>query len=112
MALSATFFVVAVAVIAIWVVIEVKRLKHKLLAIFLIGLIIFTYVSFSVSLRGKDVNLKSVDGVITAGKLYFAWLGSLFHNVKSVTAFATKQNWTEYNDTIPKTNNDSIWNKL
>ena len=41
MALGVMFFVVAVAVIAIWILIEAKRMKHKIFAIFLIALILF-----------------------------------------------------------------------
>jgi hypothetical protein len=95
--LSATFFVVAIAIVVIWVLIEVKRLKHKLFAFFLIGLILFTYISFSVSLKNENVDLKTVPGLIKAGKLYFAWLGSAFKNVKSITAYASSQDWNDYN---------------
>lgn len=114
MAISTTFFIVAVVVIIIWLVIEVKRLKHKLWAFFLIGLIIFTYISFTVSLKNQDVDLTSIDGVINAGKLYVAWLGGVFHNAKAVTAYAAKQDWKEYDEEILETNvtTDNIWEKL
>lgn len=112
MGLSATFFIVAVLVVGIWVLIEIKRLKHKLFAMFLIGLIIFTYVTFTVSLKGKDVDLKTIPGVINAGKLYASWLGTLFTNAKTITAYAVKQNWTEYNESIINETDNSIWSKL
>lgn len=115
MAIGVTFFIIAVAVIAIYLVIEVKRLKHKLFAFFLIGLILFTYISFTVSLKGQDVDLKSVDGLIKAGKLYWSWLSSLFVNAKSVTAYALKQDWKDYNKSVvddPPTEIESIWDKL
>lgn len=112
--IGVTFFIVAIVVVAIWLVIEMKRLKHKVFAIFLIGLIIFTYVSFTVSLKNHDVDLKSVNGVIGAGKLYFSWLGGVFGNLKSVTAYAFKQDWKDYdNNTLDESANpDSIWSKL
>lgn len=119
MAISTTFFIVAAIVVVIWVVLEAKRLKHKLLAIFLIGLVLFTYITFTASLKGKDVDLKTVPGIINAGKLYTSWLGTLFHNAKAVTAYASKQNWTEVNESIIEENNQtqnstetSIWDKL
>ena len=109
-----TFFIVVALVVAIWAFLEIKRLRHKIVAIFLIGLVLFTYISFSVSLKGQNVDLKTVDGVIKAGKLYFSWLGSLFTNVKSITAYATKKNWSSYNESIVNqtTKVDQIWNKL
>lgn len=119
MAISTTFFIVAAIIVVIWVVIEAKRLKHKLLAMFLIGLVLFTYITFAVSFKDKDVDLKTVPGIIDAGKLYTSWLGTLFNNAKSVTAYAAKQNWTEVNETIIKdtgnsknSSESSIWDKL
>ncbi|NCN86270.1 hypothetical protein GW932_00385 [archaeon] len=114
MVIGATFFVVAALIVFIWVFIEVKRLKHKLFAIFLIGLILFTYISFTVSLKGKDVDFKTVDGIIKAGKLYMSWLGSVFTNIKSITAYASKQDWKEYNESVVNDTSkvEEIWAKL
>ena len=93
MVIGITVLVISVLVIAIWVIIEVKRLKHKLFAIFLIGLILFAYFSFTFSLRGQDVDIKTVPGIIEASKLYFSWLGSAFGNMKSITTNAVKMDW-------------------
>lgn len=114
MALGSAFFIVAVLVVAVWVFIEVKRLKHKILAIFLIALIIFTYLSFSLSLKGQDIDLKSVPGVIKASKLYTSWLGTLFTNTKTITAYAAKQDWREYNKSVVNDTSkiEEIWEKL
>jgi cell shape-determining protein MreC len=117
MALSLTFFIVAFLVIAVWLVIEFKRLKHKLLAFFLIGLILFTYISFTASLKGHDTDFTSVSGIIEAGKLYLSWVAGVFGNFKSITAYAFKQDWktTDTNITIleeKEKSKESIWEKL
>ncbi len=114
MAISTAFFIVAAIVVLIWVLIEMKRMKHKLFAIFLIGLIIFTYVTFTISLQDKNVNLSTVPGWIDAGKLYFSWLGSVFVRVKEVTAYAVGLDWKTYNESVVSNSsgNESIWDKL
>lgn len=95
MALSVAFFIVIIAVIAIWFILEFKRMRHKILAIFLIGLVLFGYFTINaVVLSNPNVNLGTVDGVITAGKIYFSWLVSVFSNVKTVTSNAIKMNWS------------------
>lgn len=99
MAIGVMFFVVAVAVIAVWIIIEAKRLKHKVLAIVLIALILFTYISFSVVLKGTNTDFKTVNGLVTAGKLYTIWLGNVFKNLKSITAYASQQDWRGINKT-------------
>ena len=98
MEIGFTLFVMAGLIIAIWIIVEIKRMKHKLFAFFLIGLILFSYVSFSVVMKDHDLKLNTVSGLITAGELYLSWLGSMFINVKSLTAKAIKMDWAG-NDT-------------
>ena len=102
MVIGTTLFVLIILVVAIWIIVEVKRLKHKLLAIFLIGLIIFSYMSFTLVLKGHDVNLKTVSGLMEGSKLYLSWLGSAFDNFKLLTTYAVKQDWgaEDVNETI------------
>ena len=99
MAIGFTFIIIAVVIVVIWVLIEAKRMKHKIFAIFLILLILFTYISFAAVLRNNDVDLKSTGGLATAGKLYYSWLVGVFSNMKSITAYAFKQDWKVLNDT-------------
>ena len=95
MAIGVTLLVVGVLVAAIWTIIELKRLKHKIFAIFLICLILFTYFSFSAIINTHDVDLKSVEGLTEAGRLYFVWIGALFGNFKSITSHAVKLDWQD-----------------
>ena len=99
MAVGITLFIVGGLVVAIWVIIEVKRLRHKMFAIFLIALILFTYISFSITLSGHDIDFTEVSGLTQAAKLYFSWLGSVFGNVKSITAQAINLDWSSANNT-------------
>jgi glucan phosphoethanolaminetransferase (alkaline phosphatase superfamily) len=94
MIIGTTLLIVGILVVGIWIIIEFKRFKHKLLAIFLILLIVFTYVSFLVTLKGKDIDFKSVEGLKQAGTLYFSWLGSVFGNLKTITSNAIKMDWS------------------
>lgn len=90
---SATLILVLVLVVAIWLIIEFKRFRHKMLAVFLVLLILFTYFSFSAVIKGKDLNLKTADGMKEAGRLYFIWIGNAFKNVKTVTSSAINMSW-------------------
>ncbi len=93
MAIGVTFIIIAVLIAAIWIIIEIKRLKHKLFAIFLIGLILLGYFSFNLSLREQNVDIKTVSGLIDASKIYFSWVGSAFGNMKLITTNAIKMDW-------------------
>ena len=93
MEIGISILVVAVLIIAIWVIIETKRMKHKMLAIFLIGLILFSYFSFSFVLKEEEIDFRSVEGVQNMAGLYFSWLGTVFVNFKTLTTKAIKMNW-------------------
>jgi len=93
--LSTGVIIVSVLVLGIWVLIEVKRMRHKLFAIFLIVLILFTYISFSVTMKNNNIDLKTIDGISKATKIYFLWLGSAFENVKSITINAIQMDWAQ-----------------
>jgi len=100
MEIGVTLFIVAVLVVIIWVTIELKRLRHKVFAIVLIGLILFSYISATVIFRGQNIDFKTVPGVIKASKLYFYWLVSIVGNFKSITTNAIKMDWGTNNKTI------------
>ena len=100
MAIGITIIIVSVLIIAIWILIEIKRLKHKLFAILLIAIILFTYISFSATIQGNDIDLKTVSGLTKATKLYFSWLGSAFGNMKVLTTNAIKMDWSANNESI------------
>ena len=99
MVIGPTLLVVAVLIVAVWVIIEIKRFKHKVFAIFLIALILFTYLSFIVVIKGEDIDFKTGAGLKQAGQLYFSWLGSLFGNLKSITTHAIDMDWKQINET-------------
>jgi len=100
MSLGIGFFIVAALIAGIWIFIEFKRMRHKIFAFFLMGLILFTYISFSVVVKNHEVDFKTFTGWVSAGKLYFSWLFSVFDNAKYLTAQAIKLDWNSANDTI------------
>ena len=68
-------------------------MKHKFFVFLVILLIIISYLSFTIVLKNQNIDYKSVSGVVKASKLYYAWLGSLFGNFKTMTSYAVKMDW-------------------
>jgi len=93
MVFGTTFLILAVLIIAVWLIIEAKRFKHKLFAIFLIGLILFSYFSFISVFKEQQIDFKSISGITSAGKLYFSWLFSVFGNFKTITMNVINMDW-------------------
>lgn len=107
---SATLILVLVLIVLVWLIIEFKRFRHKILAVFLILLILFTYFSFSAVIKEKNLDLKTMDGIKEAGKVYILWLGHAFKNVKTVTANAINMSWNVAESPVNQTvkSNNSI----
>ncbi len=99
MGVGITIFVVAALVIAIWVIVALKRVRHKIFAIFLIGLILFLYFSSTFVFKDKEMDFTTISGLTTASTLYFSFLSSIFGNVKTITTNAIKMDW-QGNETI------------
>jgi glucan phosphoethanolaminetransferase (alkaline phosphatase superfamily) len=93
MALNIVIFIIAVLIVAIWIIYGLKRIRHKFLAIFLIALVLFSFLSFGFVFNGKDIPMNNFSDFGNVVKLYFSWLGSVFVNIKSMTADAVKMDW-------------------
>ncbi len=93
MAVGITILVISILIIAIWVIVEMKRMRHKIFAIFLIVLILFSYLSLSFVLKDEEINIFSTEGMKKVSTLYFSWLGTVFSNLKTITSKAIKMNW-------------------
>ncbi len=93
MAIGVTLIIVFSLIALIWLSVEFKRFKHKFFAILLILLIIFSYFGFIIAIKGKDIDLKTSEGIKKAVGIYFSWLGHVFKNIKLITANAIKMDW-------------------
>ncbi len=93
MALSVVFFIIAILIAAVWLLFGFKRVKHKILSIFLIALILFSFFSFNVVFKGKEISIKNVSDLGNIAKLYFSWLGNALGNMKIITGQAVKMDW-------------------
>ncbi|MBS3085198.1 hypothetical protein J4225_00760 [Candidatus Pacearchaeota archaeon] len=99
MTISMVLIIIAALIAFIWVLMEFRRLRHKIFAVFLIMLIMFFYFSFTYALKEKGLDLKTLPGVIEASKLYYSWMVSLFHNSVAITSNAIKMDWGITNST-------------
>jgi len=100
--IGVALIILTAVVLIIWFSIEFKRFKHKIWAFVLIALVVFGYISLTVSLKDQNINYRSVSGLFLATKVYFSWLFSMGSNVKTITANAIHMDWspTTVNQTI------------
>ncbi len=98
--LSATsLIIVSLVIITVWILLEIKRLKHKIFLISSVFLIISLYFGAIVVFQDRNIDFTSYSGMVDATKIYFSWLGSVFGNLKIITAGATQLDWKNVNET-------------
>ena len=86
--------VVSILVLGIWIMVEMRKFKHQIWACVLIALILFGYLSFTITTKNHDIDYTSFSGIIKAVKIYFSWLGGVFVNLKSVVGHAIGLDWS------------------
>lgn len=96
---GATLLIISLVIITVWILLEIKRLKHKVLLIVLVFLMISLYFGAIVVFQDRNIDFTSYPGMIDATKIYFSWLGSVFGNIKVITAGATQLDWKNVNET-------------
>lgn len=73
-------------ILLIWISAEFKRAKHKILAIFLVAILLFFYFSTSFVFKDKKVDFKSIQGIADTVQIYFSWLGASLTSARTFTA--------------------------
>jgi hypothetical protein len=97
MAFGTIILISAILIIAIWMIFGFKRVKYKLLALFLIALILFSIFSFNSAFKGKDFSVNNASDLGKVIKVYFSWLGNIFNNFKAISGQAVKMDWKSNN---------------
>ena len=80
--------------VSIYVFTEIKRLRHKIFAIFVIILLAFAFLSINHVFKNQDVKFDSIPNTLKAIKIYFSWLSTAFSNLKVITGNAIKMDWS------------------
>ncbi|MBI2630552.1 hypothetical protein HYW76_05625 [Candidatus Pacearchaeota archaeon] len=93
------WFIVGVLVLIVFTFLKFRHMQHRTLAVILIILLVFVAATGSKLVKDNNIDVKSFDGVVLAGKLYFSWMGQIFHNSKALVGSATKMNW-EVNSSV------------
>jgi hypothetical protein len=97
---------IAIGILAVFIVSKVihfRHFKHRVSAILLIVLALFLYTTFTAVIKTNHIDLKTAQGLISAGKVYSSWLFQAFGNVKSLTGNAVKMDGIPSNMSISST---------
>jgi len=97
------WLLVAALLIGLVLLMRAREITHRLSIAAVVLLIIFFYVSFSLALKGKNIDYKSIEGLKEAAGIYLSWLGNFVTNVKTITAQIISMDWLPESN-VTKTN--------
>ena len=87
------WWIISILAFIVIVLFKANEIKHRIGLLAITFLLIFLALSVYQVYTTNTLNLTNFDGIVGAGKIYFNWLGSLFHNAKKVSVFAIQQDW-------------------
>ena len=93
------WIIIGALIVMAFLFLRIKHMKHKTMLIFAVILLLFIYTTSSQVLSRYEINWKSAGGLEKAVRIYFAWLGGAFSNLRSLTANAIKLDWSAKNQT-------------
>lgn len=96
------WLIIVLLVIFVLIVLKFKEVRHKLGFLILLLIFLFLVVTAFNVYKNNKVDISTFDGLVSAGKIYFSWLGSVVDNVKGISGYASKQEWS-INNTKTKT---------
>ncbi|PIN91190.1 hypothetical protein COU57_01505 [Candidatus Pacearchaeota archaeon CG10_big_fil_rev_8_21_14_0_10_32_14] len=92
--------VAAVILVAFYLLTELKRMKHKFFAVFVILVIVLFIGTAYFVFKDRPLDLNSFEGFKDASKVYMTFLGSAFDNTKTITSNAIRMDWSAKNTTL------------
>ncbi len=86
---------VVVVLIVLALMFKFKEIRHKIGLVVAILVFLFLLASaIHLYNNSNTLDLTTFDGVVSAGKLYFNWIGSITANVIKISGYVINQNWT------------------
>lgn len=87
------WIVIVGIILIIFLLVKLRYIKHKLSWVLILSLVLLFYIGFLASTAGQDIDLSTFEGSQKGLKLYFAWMGQSFNNLKTLTGQATNLDW-------------------
>jgi hypothetical protein len=88
---------IIIAILLLFFIFKARHLHNKFYLIFAILFLIFLYISATVVINSNDIDVTSVNGMVTAGKAYFKWVGNVIGNTRNIVGNAINMDWSASN---------------
>ena len=87
------WFIIGVIAVVVFALLKFRHVQHRLLIAFIIIVVLFFFTNVSNVIKENNINLRSFDGIVTMGKIYFNWFIHLGKNIANVAGYTVKMDW-------------------
>ncbi|MEM3405360.1 MAG: hypothetical protein QW117_00055 [Candidatus Pacearchaeota archaeon] len=87
------WIIILIAIVFIYLIIKIKHAHNKFFITLIILALLFLYLSIYSVVKTNNIDVKSMDGMIMAGKAYIKWVGNVIDNTKTIIGNAIRLNW-------------------
>jgi len=91
--IALVLIIISLLIVGIYAIAEFRKVKHQIWAVAIIALLLFAYISFTLVLKGREIDYGTASGLFQATKIYFSWLFGIFGNFKTITGNAIDMDW-------------------
>jgi len=96
-----SWLIIVALVLILIIFLKVRTFQHKFYLTLIIVLVLFFYITGSRVIAQNNIDVNSFDGMVSATKVYFSWLGSIFTNTKALVGNAINMDWDSSETTPP-----------
>jgi energy-coupling factor transporter transmembrane protein EcfT len=90
-------WVIIIAILLTYFIFKAKHVHNKFYLTSIIVLLIFFFISASIVISTNNIDVTSIDGMVTASKAYFRWVGNVIGNSRTIVGDAIRMDWSSAN---------------
>ncbi|HLA23506.1 MAG TPA: hypothetical protein VJZ93_03155 [Candidatus Nanoarchaeia archaeon] len=87
------WMIVFFLIIVVFLIIKLINAKQNLVQRFVLLVFVLLTVSIGYTVFTNDIEISDSGDIIDLAKIYFSWVGSIFGNLKDITADAIHLDW-------------------
>jgi len=88
-----SWVIIITLIIITIILVRAKEIKHRIWLAAIILFALFIILTFGHVSSSNNADLTTFEGLMAAGKFYFAWIQGVVANMFDISGYVVKQNW-------------------
>jgi len=88
-----SWILVGILVVLVVYFLKYRHMQHRIFTILIVVVILFFYITTSMVLSASNIDIKTFEGIVDAGKVYTGWIITVAGNVKNTIGHVINMDW-------------------